>query len=263
MKDNSTCSCEALGSTPQQLLPLIAKMAPEYWSWDYDPQVSKNEVLIEDNRVTFHREYSYGTAAVRAKKRLTANTIAYWEIRVPHRLFGTSVMFGIGNDCARHSLVHRFENMLGADSNSYGLSHTGHIFHDGLCVRFCERFPARGSTAVGLMFHGPSASLAYFRDGSPLGVAFSHIDLSRPLYPMISSTAQKSEFILCEQRFLHMTPYSLCECALQCISRLIRNDTLLDSLHLPLNLNLELCERINARTRRRLCMQHSPIAVHN
>ncbi|VDM49422.1 unnamed protein product [Toxocara canis] len=215
--------------------------------------------MVDGDKVTFHHEYSYGTAAVRGNKRLTASTVAYWEVRVAHRLFGTSIMFGIGNELTQRSLTHRFENLLGADRNSYGLSYSGHIFHDGVCVRFCERFPIRGSTVVGLLFHGPSASLAYFRDGMPLGVAFSHIDLSSPLYPMVSSTAQKSEFIVCDQRFLPSVPDTLCECALRCVSRLVHNDVQLQSLKLPSHLNVQLCERITARTKRHLCLRHSMI----
>ena len=46
----------------------------------------------------------------------------YWEIHVSQRIFGTSMMFGIGTREARLH-VDAFVNMLGEDEHSWGLSH--------------------------------------------------------------------------------------------------------------------------------------------
>ncbi|VDK45414.1 unnamed protein product [Anisakis simplex] len=151
--------------------------------------MSTKEVLVNGDKVMFHHEFSYGTSAVRGTKRLTSSTVAYWEIHVTNSyLFGTSIMFGVGNAHAQCSWTHRFDNMLGCDKNSYGLSYFGDIFHNGININFCEPFTT--ASVVALLFNGPDATLSYFVDGIPLGVAFSNIDLSTTLYPMISRAGE-------------------------------------------------------------------------
>ena len=54
----------------------------------------------------------------------------YWEINVSQRIFGTSMMFGIGTKSARLH-VDAFVNMLGEDSRSWGLSHKGFLWNAG------------------------------------------------------------------------------------------------------------------------------------
>lgn len=44
----------------------------------------------------FHPNWSSGTGGVRGNKVLN-NGRYYWEILLPRRIFGTSMMFGIGN----------------------------------------------------------------------------------------------------------------------------------------------------------------------
>ena len=45
----------------------------------------------------FHPNFSYGTAGVRGTRILNGGRF-YWEINMSKRIFGTSMMFGIGNN---------------------------------------------------------------------------------------------------------------------------------------------------------------------
>eukprot|EP00091_Calanus_sinicus_P013703 TRINITY_DN30428_c0_g1_i1.p1 TRINITY_DN30428_c0_g1~~TRINITY_DN30428_c0_g1_i1.p1 ORF type:complete len:123 (-),score=12.43 TRINITY_DN30428_c0_g1_i1:24-392(-) len=77
----------------------------------------------------FHPNWSNGTAGVRGTRVLNGGRF-YWEINVSQRIFGTSMMFGIGTRKARLH-VDAFVNMLGEDENSWGLSHKGLLWHGG------------------------------------------------------------------------------------------------------------------------------------
>lgn len=64
------------------------------------------------NRVVlFHPNWSSGTAGVRGCRVLN-NGRHYWEVRLSHRIFGTSMMVGIGTANARLH-ADRFINLLG------------------------------------------------------------------------------------------------------------------------------------------------------
>jgi len=145
--------------------------------------------------VLFHREYSRGTAAVRGTLALTTTTIRYWEIHASHRVFGTALMFGVGQRHARLHVDHHFCQLVGGvDASAWGLCHKGSIWHDGLAARnYCAPFDEHTPTVVGMLFDGPAGTLAYYRDGIPLGVAFYGLRDYCPLYPMVSSTAARSE----------------------------------------------------------------------
>ena len=45
----------------------------------------------------FHPNFSYGTAGVRGTRILNGGRF-YWEINMSERIFGTSMMFGIGKN---------------------------------------------------------------------------------------------------------------------------------------------------------------------
>jgi SPRY domain-containing SOCS box protein 3 len=59
----------------------------------------------------FHPNWSSGTAGVRGTRVLN-NARYYWEVRLSHRIFGTSMMVGIGTKQARLH-ADRFVNLLG------------------------------------------------------------------------------------------------------------------------------------------------------
>ena len=63
----------------------------------------------------------------------------YWEINVSQRIFGTSMMFGVGTRSARLH-VDAFVNMLGEDSRSWGLSHKGFLWHAGKQKAYTKPF---------------------------------------------------------------------------------------------------------------------------
>lgn len=80
-----------------------------------------------------------------------------------------------------------FENLLGTDSQSYGLSHRGVAQHDGDEYFFCDPFSSESMVTVGVLFDGPSGRLEYFLNGRSLGVAFDKIAVKgTTYYPMVS-----------------------------------------------------------------------------
>ncbi len=54
------------------------------------------------------------------------------------------------------------------------------------------------ATTIGLYFDGPNGTLTYYKDGASLGVAFTGLDKAtkEPLYPVVCSTAAKTEMAL-------------------------------------------------------------------
>jgi SPRY domain-containing SOCS box protein 3 len=112
--------------------------------------------------------------------------MAFWEVHVQF-VYGTSMMFGIGQKCSKLVSPVIFENLTGNDSYSYGLSHKGVIYHNRDESSYCEPFKEREEVTVGVLFDGPNRQLSYFVNGVFMGVAFHDIDLNENVYyPMIS-----------------------------------------------------------------------------
>uniref|UniRef100_A0A8D1JGE4 SplA/ryanodine receptor domain and SOCS box containing 3 n=1 Tax=Sus scrofa TaxID=9823 RepID=A0A8D1JGE4_PIG len=95
------------------------------WVWD-DLNKSSATLLSCDNRkVSFHTEYSCGTAAIRGTKEL-AEGQHFWEIKMTSPVYGTDMMVGIGtSDVDLDKYHHTFCSLLGRDEDSWGLSYTG------------------------------------------------------------------------------------------------------------------------------------------
>jgi len=94
------------------------------WTWSKRHR-SKEVVLSGPNfrTVHFHPNWSKGTAGIQGKRPLN-NGRYYWELHVSQRVFGTSIMFGIGTrNCRLHA--NAFRNMLGENEHGWGLSHKG------------------------------------------------------------------------------------------------------------------------------------------
>lgn len=109
-------------------------------------------------------------------------------------------MFGIGTDDARLH-ANKFINLLGEDANGWGLSHKGLLWHRGAGLHFTKRFIENQATRIGLLFDGISGTLTYYKDGKCLGVAFRGLnEIKKPLYPIVTSTAAKTEMTLAEMR---------------------------------------------------------------
>lgn len=110
------------------------------------------------------------------------------------------MMFGIGTVDARLH-ANKFINMLGEDTNGWGLSHKGLIWHNGTGLHFTKRFVENQATKIGLLFDGINGTLTYYKDGRCLGVAFRGLNqITEPLYPIVTSTAAKTEMVLAEAR---------------------------------------------------------------
>lgn len=75
------------------------------WTWSKRHR-SKEIVLSGPNNRTvhFHPNWSKGTAGVQGKRPLN-NGRFYWELHVSQRVFGTSIMFGIGTKQARKHYI--------------------------------------------------------------------------------------------------------------------------------------------------------------
>jgi SPRY domain-containing SOCS box protein 3 len=106
------------------------------------------------------------------------------------------MMFGIGTKKARLH-VDAFVNMLGEDEASWGLSHKGLLWHGGRHKQYIKCFKENIATTIGLYFDGVAGTLTYFKDGVCLGVAFTGLnEVAEPLYPIVCSTAAKTEMAL-------------------------------------------------------------------
>jgi len=106
------------------------------------------------------------------------------------------MMFGVGTD---KSTLHKeaFVNLIGSDSQGWGLSHKGILWHNDNWVSFMKPFVENRPTTIGLLFDGREGTLSYFKDGSFVGVAFTGLNSIRDkLYPMVSSTAAKTQMTL-------------------------------------------------------------------
>ena len=161
------------------------------WRWDVKDR-SRDTVTLPGNRVLFHPTWSNGTAGIRGNKPLTHGA-HYWEIRFHKRVFGTSMMVGVATKQARlHTDI--FTNLMGQDSESWGMSHKGLIWHDGNSKRYTEEFQEQVSTTVGVLYDRTQGTLTYFKDGKNLGIAFTGLrKVKEDLYPFITSTAAKTE----------------------------------------------------------------------
>lgn len=170
------------------------------WTWSRTYKSREVKLYGEFGKSAFfHPNWSNGTAAVRGEKILNGG-IHYWEIRLSQRVFGTSMMFGIGTAKTRLH-VDAFVNLLGEDCNSMGLSHKGIAWYNGVWKQYTKPFRENEATTIGLLFNGVKGTLTYYKDGECLGVAFDGLNNIREnLYPIITSSAAKTEMTLLNTR---------------------------------------------------------------
>ena len=185
-------------SAKAQLQPLVHECDD---SWTWDTKQKSHEVQLSGPRQSiahFHPQWSNGTAGVRGTRRLNGGRF-YWEINLSNRIFGTSMMFGVGTQLARLH-VYDFVNLLGENSHSWGLSHKGVLCHAGKRRQYTNPFRENTATTIGIYFDGLKGTLTYYKDGVSLGTAFEGITQGElgeeQLYPMVCSTAGKSEMAL-------------------------------------------------------------------
>ena len=203
---------------------------PDAWTWDaYDKSADVKVQTNEQRTAIFHPEWSNGTAAVRGTKILNYGR-HYWEIKLTKRVFGTSMMFGVGTVRARLH-VDAFVNLLGEDDQSWGLSHKGLLWHEGKSKTFTKSFQENEQTTIGLLFDWSQGTLSYFKDGVSLGVGFTGLNsVTEDLFPIISSTAAKTEMALgvTTRNF-----YNLQDRCRAKVVETIRNEEQSDQLPLP------------------------------
>lgn len=214
----------------------------DHWSWN--PKDKSHEVRLNgpnDRIAHFHPNWSNGTAGVRGTRVLNGGRY-YWEINVSQRIFGTSMMFGIGTKCARLH-VDSFVNMLGEDEQSWGLSHKGYIWQKGTSMQYTTPFRENVATTIGIYFDGNAGTLTYFKDNACLGVAFTGLnEISEPLYPMICSTAAKTEMSLGVMKREFLSMQDRCRAT---IIRSLTNEGQIEQLLLPRSLKMFIAEGLS------------------
>lgn len=200
------------------------------WSWSKRDRSKEVWLSGTNNRtVHFHPNWSKGTAGIRGTRVLN-NGRYYWELSVSQRVFGTSMMFGIGTKKARLH-VNAFTNLLGEDKNGWGLSHKGLLWHDGMARNYTKRFKENQATKIGILFDGIAGTLTYYKDDVCLGIAFRGLnEIREPLYPIVCSTAAKTEMVLTDSRRDFVNLQDRCRAI---IIKHVKTHEKLDRLNLP------------------------------
>lgn len=159
------------------------------WVWDEGSRSTATLLSCENRKVCFHSEYSCGTAAIRGSKELSDGQ-HFWEIKMTSPVYGTDMMVGIGtSDVNLDKYRHTFCSLLGKDEDSWGLSYTGLLHHNGDKVSFSSRFGQGSIIGVHLdTWHG---TLTFYKNRKCIGVAATEIKNKR-MFPMACSTAAKS-----------------------------------------------------------------------
>ncbi|XP_033737345.1 SPRY domain-containing SOCS box protein 3-like [Pecten maximus] len=213
-----------------QTTQLLHNGFEEQWTWNKKDK--SHEVRLYGTKFQtahFHPNWSNGTAGVRGSQVLNYGR-HYWEIKVSQRIFGTSMMFGVGTRRARLH-VDAFVNMLGEDGQSWGLSHKGLLWHNGRWRQYTTPFKENEATVIGMLFDGNEGTLSFFKDGAYLGVAFSGLnEIEEDLFPIVCSTAAKTEMTLGVRRRGYVSLQDRCRATI--LSKVKQNNDI-DNLPLP------------------------------
>ncbi|XP_042881097.1 SPRY domain-containing SOCS box protein 3-like [Penaeus japonicus] len=175
------------------LRPPLEHGCDAWWRWSQHHK--SPEVRLYARTALFHPNWSHGTAAVRGSHDIRGG-VHYWEVQVSQRLFGTAIMFGV---CTASARLHAdtFVSLVGEDENGWGLSHKGLVWHAGVWRRYTEPFRENKATTIGVLYDGERGTLGFYKDERWLGVAFSGLGaVTESLYPVVSSTAAKTELTL-------------------------------------------------------------------
>ncbi|XP_031171334.1 SPRY domain-containing SOCS box protein 3 [Sander lucioperca] len=159
------------------------------WEWDEHYKSSGAFLSCNKRKVSFHSDYSCGTAAIRGTKELSDGQ-HFWEVKMTSPVYGTDMMVGIGtSELDLEKFKFSFGSLLGHDENSWGLSYTGSLQHKGDNVKFSSRFGQGSIIGVHLdTWHG---TLTFYKNRHCLGVAATRLQ-NKKFYPMVCSTAAKS-----------------------------------------------------------------------
>ncbi|KAK3609645.1 hypothetical protein CHS0354_028850 [Potamilus streckersoni] len=205
---------------------------PENWVWDQfhkSPEVKLSRNYEDAYFYIDPVDQSTGTAGVRGTKAFSYGE-HYWEIIFLEAPFGTSVMVGVGTgQTVLHMSDYKFVNLLGMDCNSWGLSYKGTVWNNGKSRRYCEPIYDE-KTIIGCYLNLNNGTLAFYKNGVNLGVAFEGLDrVMEPLYPIISSTTTETEMGLGKRACRYSTLQDKCCSAIMSLS----GYSCVDSLPLP------------------------------
>lgn len=133
--------------------------------------------------------------------------------------------------------------MVGEDEHGWGLSHKGLLWHNGKWRQYAKPFRENEATTVGLLFDGIKGTLAYYKDGNSLGVAFTDLHLVKEeLYPVVCSTAAKTEMSLGITKREFSSLQDRCRTV---ILRVLNQESDIQNLNLPNPLKIYLSEAIS------------------
>nr|XP_018905064.1 PREDICTED: SPRY domain-containing SOCS box protein 3 [Bemisia tabaci] len=226
--------------------PLLLGCA-DNWTWDKENRSPEVRLHGPGLRyVQFHPHWSSGTAGVRGTRALN-NGRYYWELQISQRIFGTSMMFGVGTKQARLHAA-SFVNLVGENQHSWGLSHKGLLWHGGYRKVYTKPFRENEATIIGILFDGINGTLTYYKDGKNLGIAFSGLqDVKEALYPMVCSTAAKTEMTLMFMRRDFVNLQDRCRAVI--LKTINNNQQTLEQLQLPSMIKNYLSEPLGRKNR--------------
>ncbi|XP_060950810.1 SPRY domain-containing SOCS box protein 3-like isoform X3 [Limanda limanda] len=226
----SDCLCGEEDQTADSVDSFLIPCWTQGFDWEWDEHFKSSGALLSgDNRkVSFHSDYSCGTAAIRGTKELTDGQ-HFWEVKMTSPVYGTDMMVGIGTkEVNLEKFKYNFGSLLGHDEDSWGLSYTGLLQHKGDKVDFSSQFGQGSIIGVHLdTWHG---TLTFYKNRHCIGVATRRLPNNK-FYPMVCSTAAKSSMKLI--RACH-TPTSLQYlCCARLHQMLPRCPDVLSALELP------------------------------
>ncbi|GAB0098663.1 SPRY domain-containing SOCS box protein 3, SPRY domain [Sergentomyia squamirostris] len=169
----------------------------DVYEWSWDAAIPHPDSNINSNLVIFHPVYSQGTSLVRGNKALQTGMCHYWEVKMISPVSGTDMMVGVGTDKVDlYSHQYSFGSIIGLDDQSWGYSYRGVVHHRGRSLFFGRKF-TQGSI-VGVLLNLRRGTMDLYINRVHQGQAFHDLptDSSVKLYPMISSTAAKSQMKL-------------------------------------------------------------------
>lgn len=213
----------------------------DLWTWNRRERSPEVRLYGNNCRTAhFHPNWSSGTAGVRGTRVLN-NGRYFWELQLSQRLFGTSIMFGIGTKKARLH-ADSFTNLLGEDDNGWGMSHKGLLWHGARWTHYTKPFRENVATKIGVLFDGIAGTLTYYKDDKCLGVAFRGLnDIKEPLYPIICSTAAKTELRLDSMKRDFVNLQDRCRAV---IVKRLKDKQDLEQLYVPTKIRSYLAEAI-------------------
>ncbi|KAM4631921.1 SPRY domain-containing SOCS box protein 3 [Discoglossus pictus] len=177
------------------------------WVWDEGNKSTATVLSCDNRKVSFHMEYSCGTAAIRGNKVLSEGQ-HFWEIKMTSPVYGTDMMVGIGtSDVNLDKYRHTFCSLLGKDTESWGLSYTGLLHHKGEKSSFSSRF-GQGSI-IGVHLDMWRGVLTFYKNRKCIGVATNQLR-NKKLFPMVCSTAAKSSMKVIRSSSCHTSLQYLC-----------------------------------------------------